>query len=267
MTSRIARTPRRERDARRPASAARLRARRGPGLALLAFAVAAPALGGCAYFSGRDECEAPSAPSRTPPAPQRDSEIYRRAQSDRADYLAREVERLRVDLDQAEEALVAVESGLRGEHTRAGAVSSLADARIQVERAARGAPWRENEIAEARRKLEDADRQMQAGHFGSAIFFTYRAQSIAETLLQEARAVEQTANPRFVRGERVNLRVGPSERDAVLGVLTRGTPIFPERSRGRWVLVRTVSGSVGWVHGSLISGARGSGRSVPPRPL
>jgi hypothetical protein len=180
------------------------------------------------------------------------ADVYRRAESERAERLQREVERLRADLQQAEGALVAAESGLLGNHSRADAVSSLAEVRIQVERAAQGAPWRSREIDEARQKLEEADRLVQEGHFGAALFFVYRARRMADQLQAEAREVAAAPGARFVRAGRVNLRAGPSTDEPVLSVLSAGTPVFPEQDRDGWVLVRTAAGPVGWVHHSLL---------------
>ncbi len=59
-----------------------------------------------------------------------DGAVYRRAEVDRAAGLEAEVERLRADLRQAEDALILAESGLRGTYTRADAVSQLAESRI-----------------------------------------------------------------------------------------------------------------------------------------
>ncbi len=206
---------------------------------------AAVLLAGCAT-------QAPPPPQMPEVAPVIDAEVYRRAESDRAESLEREVRRLRADLRWAEEALVAAESGLRGRHSRADAVSSLAEARIQVERAAEGAPWRSERIEEARAKLGEADRQIEAEHYGAALFFVYRARRIGDQLDQEARQVAATPGARFIRAVRVNLRAGPSTQDGVIGVLTRGTPVFPEGLDGDWVLVRTPAGSVGWVHTALV---------------
>jgi len=181
-----------------------------------------------------------------------DAEIYRHAQREYIGYLEREVERLRSDLAQAEEAMVAIESGLRTVYSRADAVSSLAEARIAVERLDSGIPWRESEIHEARAKLEEAERQFQAGHAGSAVFFASRAQRIARTLSDEARQVAESESALFVNSARVNLRGGPSTIEPVIGVLTRSMPVFPERREGQWMLVRTPTGSVGWIHASLL---------------
>jgi hypothetical protein len=123
---------------------------------------------------------------------QADAKVYQRAQQERMAHLQREVARLRADLHQAEEAMVTIESGLRGVHTRAGAVSALAEARIAVEQASQSAPWRPAEAREARAKLEEAERQLEAGHSGSAIFFASRAHRIAETLSEEADRVART---------------------------------------------------------------------------
>ena len=179
-------------------------------------------------------------------------EMYRKAETERAAGLARQVERLRDDLAQAEGALVTAESGLRGQHSRADAVSSLAEARIQVARAAERAPWRAAELAEALSKLAEADRQIAEGHYGSALFFVYRAQRAAETIEAEAEAVHARPDVRYVGSGRVNMRSGPSRVDPVLRVLEGGTPVFAEGRRKDWMLVRASTGDIGWVHGSLL---------------
>lgn len=180
------------------------------------------------------------------------TEIYARAGIDRTARLELEVERLRADLREAEEAMVAIESGLRGVQGRADAVSTLAESRIAVERASRDVPWRSERIMEAQQKIEEAERQFQAGHTGSAIFFASRARRIAAELAEEAERVASTPGTRFVGGRRVNLRAGPSKEKRVLHVIGYGTPVFPQREDGGWVLVLTPSGQMGWVHGSLL---------------
>ena len=167
-------------------------------------------------------------------------------------HLEREVARLRAELRQADEAMVTIESGLRGVRTRAEAVSSLAEARIAVERASQRVPWRPADVLEARAKLEEAEQQLEAGHSGSAIFFASRARRIAETLSEEADQVSRHASTRFVRGRQVNLRAGPSTNTPVIRVLSEAALVFPQRRKGNWVLVRTTAGPVGWVHGSLL---------------
>jgi len=183
---------------------------------------------------------------------QADARVYQEVQREQTAQLEREVARLRADLRQAEEAMVAIESGLRGVHSRADAVSSLAEARIAVERAGQSVPWRPAQVQEAQAKLEEAERQLEAGHSGSAVFFASRARRIAETLNQEAAEVARHASTRFVRARRVNLREGPSTDAPVIAVLGEATPVFLESGEGDWVLVRTAAGPVGWVHGSLL---------------
>ena len=181
-----------------------------------------------------------------------DDSFYRSAGQEQLAYLERQVARLRADLNQAEESMVGIESGLRGIHTRADAVSALAEARIAVERASRAARWRPEQVKEARAKLEEAERQLQAGHSGSAVFFASRARRIAETLNEEAEHVARSTSTRFVNTRRVNLRSGPSTDHGVVDVLSEDTPVFPERQNGEWVLVRTLSGPAGWVHTELL---------------
>lgn len=212
--------------------------------ALLATPFVLTFLAGCALTP------APAAEPQPPAAP--DPQVYRRAETGRAQLLAREVERLRADLDAAEEALIAAESGLRGNRTRADAVSALAEGHIEVDRAREHAPWLNPEIDEANEKLVEAERQIEAGNFGAAIFFTWRAERIAERSIEESSLASSTPGVRTIRSERVNLREGPSTRAAVLTVLTHGMPVFPEQKREGWLLVRTSRGHVGWVHESLV---------------
>lgn len=194
-----------------------------------------------------------STPAKPACEPGSDQAIIRSAGQEQIAHLERQVARLRADLLQAEDSMVAIESGLRGVHTRADAVSSLAEARIAVERAGKAARWRPDQVQEARVKLAEAERQLQAGHSGSAVFFASRARRIATTLNEEAAHVSRNRSTRFVNTRNVNLRAGPSRGYGVVDVLGEDTPVFPEREDGEWVLVRTLSGPAGWVHASLLS--------------
>ncbi len=197
------------------------------------------------------------APQAEPPAAQAiETEVYRRADAERVEFYEREVERLRADLRQAEASLVAMESGLRGSQSRADAVSALAEARIAVERVAPRVPWRRDRVGEARAKLRDAERQLEEGHVGSAVFFASRAQRITESLHAEVQQVEAWKKRRLVIGRRVNLRAGPSTGHRILQVLVARTPVFPERNQGDWSLVLTPTGQLGWIHDALLSPAQ-----------
>jgi hypothetical protein len=218
---------------------------------ILVLAVAAATLAaGCAQRGGPPPAEPAPAPAR----PEADPGVYRRADADRMKLLELEVERLQADLRAAEQALVAVESGMRGGQTRAEAVSMLAEARIAVDRAGKRAPWRADVVTEARGKLDEAERELAAGHIGSAVFFVSRASRFAATLLAEAELASKTPTTRYVKGDRVNLRAEPNTASQVVAVLPVELPVFPEADTAEWVLVRTVSGKVGWVHASLLRG-------------
>ena len=179
-------------------------------------------------------------------------EIYRRAEAERVEFFERELERLRDDLARAEASIVAMESGLRGSQSRADAVSALAEARIALDRVGRRVPWRQDRVAEANTKLVEARRQLDADHVGSSVFFASRAMGIAESLAVEADLVSAWPGRKVIGGERVNLRSGPSTEQPVLAVLSRETPVFPERRESDWTLVRTPSGQIGWVHDALL---------------
>lgn len=180
-----------------------------------------------------------------------DTELAR--ERERNERLQREQERLRADLADAESTLVAVESGLESLHSRADAVSLLADARIIVERAARQAPWRAGSVAEAREKIAAAEAQVEAGYLGAAVFFTTRARRIADTVLAEVAMFSQSHEVLAVGAARVNLRDGPSTLHHVLLVLEANTPLLPRNRSGDWYQVLTPTGDVGWIHGRLVT--------------
>ena len=214
--------------------------------ALARLALVALAAPGCAL-------ELPRWVRQSEPEPVNTTALELASYRERTAYLEREVKRLQADLHQAEASLVAIESGLRGSHTRADAVSAIAEARISVERAEAQAPWRREESREARDKLAEAERQLAAGRSASAVFFASRASRIAKGLLAEARQLERHPSARFVAAPRVNLRAGPSTDAPVLEVLYESTPVLPEREEGEWVLVHTLRGPVGWVHAALLN--------------
>jgi hypothetical protein len=221
-----------------------VRVRRHPCAAALAATLG---LAGCTLFRE---------PPPPPPPPERvDVSVYQRVANERAELLERENERLRADLLAAEATLLEVESGMRGTQRRAEAVSMLAEARIQVDRAAQRAPWRQSTAAEAREKLDEAERQLGEGHFGSAIFFVSRATRIAASLHAEADLVARSPGARSVKPHRVNLRSAPNTESGVLTVLVGRTPVFVEGSENGWALVRTTGGQVGWVREDLLAAA------------
>ena len=112
-----------------------------------------------------------------------------------------------------------LESGLRGLHTRADAVSAVAEARIALDRVSKSVPWRRERVAEARAKLEEADRQLASDHLGSAVFFASRAQRITDALRAETQQVakwsDAARDPRRPREPALRaLRVGERRRRA-----------------------------------------------------
>jgi hypothetical protein len=220
---------------------------------LVAFALAAQGCAGTSFMRGSH----PQEPAPPPTADARaEIEVYRRAEAERTEFFEREISRLRDDLAKAEASIVAMESGLRGSQSRADAVSALAEARIALDRLSRAVPWRPDRVEEARAKLAEARRQLDADHIGSAVFFASRAQGITDSLDREAQLVAGWPGRRLVGAPRVNLRAGPSRDHPVLAVLVIETPLLLERDESDWALVRTPSGQVGWVHAPLLENPR-----------
>lgn len=197
--------------------------------------------------SMQDVGEAPINATQTMPIPDIETEIFDRADADRVQALEREVERLKMDLVRAEDALTL------SDYSRANAVSSLAEAQMQLNRAAEVAPWRLETIKQARDKLETAQKHIDSEYFGAAAFFVYRANRIVEELNYEASIVDKTSQVMFVNRPRVNLRAGPSTDANILTILVRGTPVVREKKKDEWMLVRTLTGIAGWVHYSLVT--------------
>ncbi len=163
-----------------------------------------------------------------------------------------ELERFKSDLDQAEKALITAESSLTGAHTRAQAVRAIAEARTQIENAELDAPWRKAEAQDARRKVEEADRQLRAKRFGASILFASRAKRIARGLAAEARSVRISKKAKQTGSRPVRLRARASSKSKLIATLQSHTPVFPEKVHGSWVLVRSLSGTVGWVPTSAL---------------
>lgn len=214
---------------------------------------------GCAELMPETTASAPAVrnkPDVLPiPAAVTDSEaeLIRRAEFERVQSLEREVERLRMDLRRAEDALIVVESKLRSGHSRAAVVSALAEAQIQLNKVSRAAPWRPDTISEAQDKLHMAQKHIDEEYFGAAVFFVYRANRIVEDLNYEASIVDSSAQVMFINRPKVNLRSGASTAEEILQVMVQGTPVVREKQKGEWVLIRTLTGMVGWVHRSLLT--------------
>ena len=214
---------------------------------------------GCAQFQPKAEITAPqgqNSPDVLPiPAAVIDSEaeLIRRAEIERVHSLEREVERLKMDLLRAEDALIVVESKLRSGHSRAAVVSALAEAQLQLNKVSQIAPWRPDTISQAQDKLEMAQKHIDEEYFGAAVFFVYRANRIVEDLNYEANIVDSSTQVMFVNRPKVNLRSGASTQEEIIQVLVQGTPVVREKQKGDWVLIRTLAGAVGWIHRSLLT--------------
>ncbi len=162
------------------------------------------------------------------------------------------VARLRYDLDLAEGTLVSAESGLQAGLGRTDAIARIAETQILYRHVADLNPKRQDLLAEAKAKLEQADHHFGESNFGVAVFFAQRGEHILNSVKDEVDRLSSAENAYVVRVETVNLRAAPSTNDAILLTLEHDTPIFREESSGEWLLVRTAAGRVGWVRGDLV---------------
>ncbi len=181
------------------------------------------------------------------------TKVILKADTERIEQLEREIARLKVELTRAEETLVAVESGLQSGYTRADAVKSMAEAQIRLEKTTGLAPWHTDKITQAQDKLKTAQSHIDAERFGAGLFFIYRVNSIVKNVNNEAEAIRTSPNLLFVKKKRANLRDGPSTNHKVVTTLAQDTPLFLEDRSEKWVLVRTLSRMVGWIHAGLVT--------------
>lgn len=195
-----------------------------------------------AWLAGAGCAEAPGRPATA-------ADPSRAANAQRVAALEAEIARLRADLEQAEYRLRDAASGREQDLTMADAVSALAETRVHTEGAAKAAPWRRAELREAQLKLEEADRQIRAGHYGSAVFFAMRARGISDRVSSEAMA---SPDVRRVRVKSANMRSGPSRGHEIVGVLPRDTSVLQEQVKGKWVRVKMPSGESAWIHSELL---------------
>ncbi len=194
----------------------------------------------------------PAEPAGGELAAEPDPQVVMRGQQAQIRHLEREVERLRADLREAEQALRQAESGMQTANTRAEAVSVVAEARIDLARAERAAPWRKQQLEESRALFSQAERELEDERFGTAALLASRAGRVALALVEEAEALVAAGHAQRVRSARANLRSTPSTTAEVIAVLEARTPVFAEQTADRWTLVRTPGGQVGWIHSSLI---------------
>lgn len=88
---------------------------------------------------------------------------------------------------------------------------------------------------------------------------SFATPSIAQTTGSIERGPSGLPLPRFVslKAARVNMRVGPGKQYAVSWRYTKaGLPLEILQEYDNWRRVRDAEGTIGWVHGSLLSGTR-----------
>jgi uncharacterized protein YgiM (DUF1202 family) len=101
-------------------------------------------------------------------------------------------------------------------------------------------------------KLDRAERLLDEGNYGAAVFFAAQAQDLLEGLRRGP--AEDRPAPRksyVVAVKSANLRAEPNTSATVLARLAKGTTLEAQAARAEWIKVSHAA-TVGWVLRSLL---------------
>jgi hypothetical protein len=173
-------------------------------------------------------------------------------------------EALRREMDRALDDLLASKASSHGMRNRALAISRIAEVRVQL----RGVGRRdEPEVAGRLRRAESllarADRTLEEGNYGGAVYLADRAGD----LVQHARTVAEVAAQQTSEGAGLipivpprtievvvgaNLRQGPDTAQERVGAAQAGTRLVAVARRGDWFEVETTEGRTAWIHRATV---------------
>lgn len=163
---------------------------------------------------------------------------------------------MREDLLAAVEEATESAPGATPRATSAEAIARLAEAKIAVEKGHQFPLAREvaDHLAAADRMVAAAGRQVEAGNYTGAIYFSRSAQRTVEGAMRLARIeAERSGRLLTVALASANLRQGPSREANTVSRLGQGTRVISLGKQGEWVKVYVLeSGAVGWMHASLL---------------
>ena len=166
------------------------------------------------------------------------------------------LEQMRSDLLAAVDEATQAKSALEKPGSQASAITTLAEARIAVDKA-RHHPLADRvkgHLDSADRMIAAASRQIEAGNFNGAIYFARSAQRTVEGALKLAQLdAEQGGRVLVVALAQANLRQGPSQDSDKIARLAQGTKVLQLEKRGDWIRVYVSdTGATGWLHTSVV---------------
>ena len=166
-------------------------------------------------------------------------------------------------LDETISEVVRAKARFRSVESRAEAASQIAEAEIAIKTLADLAGGTSTaEYAQAEDFVERSTQEFEAENYGGAIYLTSRAKSLiglAQMQLRGREDVEVSAGEvlfgvplalRVVKSS--NVRGGPGLDYEILRTLEVGTAVTAFSFKGKWVHVRLVDGSRGWIFQTLV---------------
>jgi uncharacterized protein YgiM (DUF1202 family) len=174
------------------------------------------------------------------------------------------LEALRRDMDRALDDVLASKASLRGLNNRALAISRIAEVRVQMESASgHGNPEVAARLSDANALLTRADRTLEEGNYGGAVYLADRAAELvryAGTIWEaatrqtgEAAGLIPIVPARTVEvAVTANLRSGPGTARSRVGTAEPGTRLQAVGRLGEWFQVETQGGRTAWIHRATV---------------
>ncbi len=166
--------------------------------------------------------------------------------------LQEELEWAHDDLRLVERQFVTFEERLTSGYGKASAVAAAAEARMRFDATRTKYPTLPDSTEQDLKQLMDtSDNLIRKGNYPAALFFADRAN---HTMIgfERRQHLDRGSVSRSVAVSRANLREGPGQYYPVVAQLAEGQVVVCMDEIGDWYHVKTPTGSVGWMHTSLL---------------
>jgi Bacterial SH3 domain len=166
--------------------------------------------------------------------------------------LQEELEWAHDDLRLVEKQFVTFEERLTSGYGKASAVAAAAEARMRFDATRAKYPSLPDSTQQDLTQLMDTSESLiRKGNYAAALFFADRAN---HTMIgfERREHLDRGSVSRSVAVALANLREGPGQYYPVVAQLTAGQTVVCMDEIGDWYHVKTPTGSVGWMHTSLL---------------